>query len=145
MSGIDAPPINELLAEKETGLAKLPWILFFNSLFEGDVGETWSPSFVNLTEVGGSPTYEARYYRINQTFCFFYITLTPVTNTSAVAGTTYIDNFPLTFQHDSACWVVAGGTGTIAGHIVSATNRIYVPAWSAVTIPLTIVGIGAAR
>lgn len=139
----DPPPINEVLAEKN-GLPKLPWILFFNQLFEGDFGTEFSPTFVNLTEVG-TPTITGRYHQINHQFCFFYVTITPATSTSATAASTYIDNFPLTFQADSVCFAVAGGSGGGTGHIVSSTNRIYVPAWTAVAVPLTIIGMGVCR
>lgn len=140
---IDPPPINEILAE-QNGLPKLPWILFFNDVFEGDAGTEFVPVFQNLTTVG-TPEITGRYYRINQQFVFFTVQIDPATSTSATAGTTYIENFPLTFQSDSACWAVSGGVGDGPGHIVASTNRIYVPGWSAVTIPLTVIGIGVAR
>lgn len=140
---INPPPINELLAEGN-GLPKIPWILFFNQLFEGDPGTEWAPTFVNLG-VSGSPQITGRYYRLNQRFCVFYITITPNGgNTTSTAGATYCDNFPLQFSLDSVCWAVSGGLGDGPGHIVAATNRIYTPAWAAVTVPLTVVGFGVA-
>lgn len=139
---VDPPPITEVLAE-QNGLPKLPWILFYNALFEGDAGSSFTPTFQNLTTVG-TPDITGRYYRINQQFCFFTVVVDPATSTTSTAATTYIDNFPLTFQSDSACFAVSGGAGAV-GHIVSATNRIYTPAWAAVTVPVTIVGIGVAR
>lgn len=140
---LDPPPINEIVIE-QNGLAKLPWILFFNNVFEGDSGTAWTPEFTNLTTVG-TPQITGRYYRINQNLCFFWIEIIPDTSTTSTAGTTYCGNFPLQFQHDSACWAVSGGVGDGPGHIVSTTNRIYTPGWSAVTVPLTVIGIGAAR
>lgn len=140
---VDPPPINEILTE-QNGLPKLPWILFFNNVFEGDSGTEFVPTFQNLTIVG-TPEITGRYYRLNQQFVYFTVEITPATSTSATAGTTYIDNFPLTFQADSACWALSGGVGDGPGHIVSSTNRIYVPSWAAVTVPLTVIGIGVAR
>ena len=139
----DPPPINEILAEKN-GLPKLPWILFFNQLFEGDFGSNFAPEFENLTTVG-DPTITGHYHKLNNQFCFASITITPSTSTTAVAGSTYIKNFPLTFESDSVCFAVAGGVGGGVGHIVSTTNRIYVPAWSAVAVPVTIIALGVAR
>jgi len=97
-----------------------------------------------LTEVG-TPEIEGRYYRLNKYLTFFHVNITPATSTTATAGTTYIDNYPVNFTNDGVCWAVSGGLGAAAGHIVANTNRIYVPAWSAVTVPLTVIGVGEAQ
>lgn len=131
-------PIIEPVIE-ESGLPTIPWISFFNSLYEGDSGEVWSPEFTNLTTVG-TPTITGSYYRIGQFLTYFRITVTPATSTTSTAGTTYVGNFPLTFAGDGACLAVSGLLGGSAGMIDRASNRIYVPAWSAVTVPLSIVG-----
>lgn len=139
---IQSPPIYERIAGDD-GKATLPWILFMNQIFSGDSGDAWTPTFVSLTEVG-TPTIVGRYYKISQYLTAFRALVTPATSTTAVAGTTYIDNYPLSFTNDGVCFAVSGGLGSV-GHIVSANNRIYVPAWSAVTVPLTIIGFGEAR
>ena len=140
---VQSPPIYEPLAQ-EDGKPRIPWVLFFNQLFEGDAGNDWSPTFTDLT-VSGTPTITGRYYRIGRNLVFFHVNIIPATSTTATAGTTYIDNFPLQFNNDSVCWAVTGGLGDGPGHIVSSSNRVYVPSWSAVTVPLTIIGMGEAK
>lgn len=138
MSSINNPPIFTPVVEND-GKSSIPWALFFNQLFEGDTGTAWTPTFQGLTVVT-PPTISARYYRISRRICLFRVTLGTPTNTSATAGTTYIDNFPLTITNDGFCIAVSGNLGGNAGHVVASTNRIYVPAWTTVTVPLTIVG-----
>lgn len=141
---IEAPPITDQLAETN-GLAKLSWILFFNSLFEGDGGNTFAPNFVSLGSTG-APTITGRYFRLNQRFCVFFVTITPATDTTSTAATTYIDNFPLRFTTDSVCFAGTGsGAVQAIGGIRAADNRIYTPGWSAVTTALTVVGFGVVQ
>jgi hypothetical protein len=132
-------PIYEPVVSQD-GIATIPWISFFNSVFEGDSGEVWSPEFTNLTAVG-TPTITGSYYRIGQFLTYFRITINPATSTTSTAGTTYVGNFPLTLAGDGACLAVSGLLGGSSGMVDRASNRIYVPAWSAVTVPLSIVGI----
>lgn len=136
---IDPPPTYDQLTDEE-GKTKLSWLLFFDALFRGDQGDVWTPTFQNLTEVG-TPTITGKYYKIGS-LTFFSVLIVPGTNTSATAGTTYIDNYPLPFTADGACWAMSGNVGDGPGHIVASNNRIYTPGWTTVTIPLTIIGIG---
>lgn len=138
-----APPIYELLAEKD-GKATLPWILFFNKIFTGDSGVDWTPTFTSLTQTG-VPTITGRVYKLSDAISFFRVRIVPATDTSSVAGTTYINNMPVTATADGICFAVSGLVGTTAGMYDSATNRVYVPAWTAVTVPLTIIGIVEAK
>jgi len=138
----DPAPIQEQVID-EKGFPTLPWVLFFTGIFNGDAGTSWSPTFTSLTTVG-TPTFDAKYYRLSQSIVYFRITITPSTDTTSVAGTTYIDNFPLTFRADGICFAVSGGLGSASGQVVASNNRIYVPAWTAVTVPLTIVGLAEA-
>lgn len=138
MTTIKEPPIYEELAESD-GKPKLPWILFFNSLFNGDTGTAWAPAFTNLAQTG-VPTITGRVYKLGRSLAYFSIRIAPSTDTSSTAGTTYVNNFPLTLSADGACLAISGLLGTNAGMCDSATNRIYVPSWSAVTVPLTVVG-----
>jgi hypothetical protein len=140
---ISPPPIRDVIAD-QNGLARVSWLSFFNDIYEGDAGTEWTPTFVGLT-ISGTPQFQGRYYRINQNIVFFTARITPATNTSSVAETTYIDNFPLSFLDDGICFAVRGGAGTNSGHIISANNRIYTPAWLTVTTPITVVGLGVAR
>lgn len=139
---MQAPPVIEKLSD-ENGLATLPWVLYFDQSYRGDAGTTWTPAFTSLATVG-TPTITGRYYRLSRYLTAFFVVITPATSTTSVAGTTYINNFPLVFKGDGVCWSVSGGLGANAGHIVASTNRIYVPAWSAVTVPLTVIGFGEA-
>lgn len=144
MSTIKAPPIYEPLFEasppgqQEEPIAALPWILFFNSLFIGDAGTAWNPLFSNLTEVG-VPTITGVYYQLGK-ICYFRVKIVPATSTSSTAGTTFINNFPLTMKGDGANIAVSGLLGSNPGMCDQASNNIYVPSWSAVTVPLSIVG-----
>ncbi|NCC41693.1 MAG: hypothetical protein EOM21_20215 [Gammaproteobacteria bacterium] len=139
---VQPPPIYEALADDQ-GKAKLAWTLFFSQMFDGDAGTDWSPLFTDLTTVG-APTITGRYYRLSKYLTFFRVLITPSTSTTSTAGTTYIGNFPLSFSNDGIVFAVSGGIGDGPGHIVAASNRIYVPGWSAVTVPLTVIGIGEA-
>ena len=136
---ISPPPIVDELVD-DNKKAKMSWSLFFNAMYNGDSGEAWTPTFVSLTEVG-TPIITGRYYQISNYLTLFNITITPSTSTSATAGTTYMDNFPLNFTGDGIVFAVSGGLGSGSGHIISSTNRVYVPAWSGVTVPLTLIGI----
>jgi len=137
-----SPPIYEKVVNDEVKMT-LPWILFMNQMFDGDVGASWTPNFVNLTTVG-TPTVSSKYYKLSKYLTFFRITITPATSTTSTAGTTYIDNYPIDFKSDGVVFAVSGGLGGSPGHIIGSSNRIYVPAWSAVTVPLTLIGIAEA-
>lgn len=140
MPKISPPPIQNQLSEEGTGFPTLPWILFFNSIFTGDTGTNFtSVTYANLTVVG-TPVITGTYYRIGQ-FIRFAIVIDPQGgNTSAVAGTTYF-NLPFDVLVDDACFAVSGLLGTVTGMIDSTTNRCYPPAWTTVTVPLTITGM----
>lgn len=129
------------------GMANLSWILFFNQLFQGDAGDAWVPNFRNLTIVGGVPTVNGRVYQISRYLSFFVANLicAPGGNTSAVAGTTLIDNFPLRAQGNGVCFAVSGLLGAVPGMVDFDTNGIYVPTWNLVTVPITILGIVEAK
>lgn len=138
---LESPPINDVLME-QNGLPRIPWILFFSSIFEGDGGTEFTPIFSGLGSTG-TPTLTGRYYRVNQRLCFFFITITPATDTTSTAATTYVSNFPLTFARDSVCFAGTGsGAVQAIGGIRASDNRIYPPAWTSVTTPITLVGFG---
>lgn len=132
--GIQPPP-NFELALDEGGKFRMAWKLFFQQLFNGDNGTAWSPTFTNLTVVG-TPTITGMYFKLGQ-FAIAEITITPSTSTTAVAGTTYCD-FPLIMQANGICFAVADNTGSNSGMCTASVNRIYVPAWTGVTTPVTI-------
>lgn len=143
MAKIPPPPLQDPILDAD-GNTSLAWALFFERLYQGDRGNDWTPNFVNLTQ-SGAPTITGRYYRLSDRMAYFSIRIVPGTNTSATAGTTYVDNFPLKFIQDGACNAVSGLLGSQAGMIDANTNRIYVPAWSSVTVPLVVCGMGEVR
>lgn len=141
---LDPPPINEIVTE-QNGLLRLAWVLYMNQLFEGDAGTEWTPTFISLGSTG-TPTITGRYYRINQKICLFFVTITPSTDTTSTAATTYISNFPLTFTTDSVCFAGTGsGAVQAIGGIRASDSRIYTPGWSAVTTPITVVGFSTVQ
>jgi len=137
-------PITQQIVDS-SGLPTLPWVTFFNQTFLGDAGQAWTPNFVSLTQVGGNATITGRFYRVSRYLVYFRVDVTPVTSTSAVAGTTYIDNLPLAPTSNGFCTIVAGTTGGAIGIVRASDNRIYVPAWTAVTGTVTVLGICEAQ
>jgi hypothetical protein len=133
------PPIYSPVVD-ETGVAELPWVLYFNQIFTGDTGTDWTPTFTSLTTVG-TPTIKGSYYKIIQGIAYFRVDIVPATSTSSTAGTTFINNFPLVFKNNGVCFALSGLLGSNAGQCLAGTKQIYVPSWSAVTVPLTIVGM----
>lgn len=134
------PPLYDVIINDDKK-ANLNWTIFFQGVSDGDVGTDWTPTFVNLT-TSGSPTATGRYYQISKYLTYFKVLISPNGgNSSATAGSTYIDNFPLPFGGDGIVFAVSGNLGDGPGQIVASSNRIYVPSWSAVTLPLTIIGI----
>lgn len=135
---VNPAPITNPVVD-QGGLPTLPWTLFFNQSFEGDSGNVWEPNFVGLT--GTTSEIIGRYYQISQYLSYFTINITPDGNTSGVAGTTYIDNFPLTFANDGFNTIISGTAGGSIGVNQRSSNRIYSPAWTNVSSPLTIIGM----
>lgn len=137
------PPKTETLIDDDK-FATLNWLAFFEDLAVGDTGTAWTPNFVGLTEVGGTATKTGRYWRLSNNLAYFRIVITPVTNTSATAGTTYCDNFPLVITAAGANATISGFTAALAG-TTSADKRIYTASWTTITSPITIVGIVEVR
>ncbi len=134
---VSPPPIYESLAE-QNGKPRLPWILFFNELFLGDTGTSFTPVFNGLTIVG-TPSITGKYYRDGR-FIDWWVKIVAATSTSSTAGTTYIETLPFVMTTDAPCFAVTGTTGFAAGVCQASSNRIYVPAWTTVTTLLTITG-----
>ena len=130
-------PVRDKMVD-ETGNVRTSWILYFQGLTDGDPGNKWTPIPTNLTQVG-TPTITGNYYE-NAGYTDFWITIKPGTNTSATAGTTYFA-LPFDAKVDAPCFAVAGLTGgNTIGMVEAATNRCYPPAWTTVSVPLTISG-----
>jgi hypothetical protein len=140
---LEPPPINNPIMQSEDGRATIPWAQFFDQSWRGDAGKAWNPVFTNLTQVGAA-TITGRYYKLSQYLVFFKVTITPATSVSSTAGTTYCD-FPVTMQGNGACLSVGNLLGGGSGMCDASSNRIYIPALSAVNYPVTIVGMVEAR
>lgn len=144
-----SPPPLQIPVSQENAARKqevaLPWADFFNNMWAGDSGEAWTPNFTGLTVVA-PVTITGTFARISNSLVFFSILLDPTGggSVSATAGTTYAEGFPLQFLRDTGCLGVSGGLGGLPGHVVAGTNRIYIPAISGATVPVTICGIGFA-
>lgn len=143
MSNLAPPPIQEAMIDQD-GFPSVPWIMFFNSVFQGDYGTDWTPVFDSLTSVG-TPTITGNYKLVSRQLVFFRITVTPSTSTTATSGTTAVTNFPMTFSNHGIVFAVANNSGTNSGMVNATDNKIYVPSWSAVTTPVTIIGLAEAR
>lgn len=139
---INPPPLYDI-AVQNNGKLSSRWSVFIDDLYRGDAGTLWTPTFQSLT-VTGAPTITGKYFRISDYLKYFTITIEPSTDTTSTAGTTYCDNFPLTIASDGACLAVGGVLGLDSGIVDAGTNRIYPPAWTAVTVPVTIIGIAEA-
>lgn len=137
---LQPPPTQEVLAEQETGFATLPWLLFFNQTFNGDAGNSWTPTFTSLGATG-TPTITGRYFKLSKSIGVFWVRVTPGTDTTSTAGTTYINNFPLTMNADGFCVALSNNLGSSSGHVVASNGRIYTPGWIALTTPVQVVGL----
>lgn len=135
------PPLYERIVDK-SGIATSAWTLFFQALSNGDSGIAWTPSFVNLSSTG-TPSFSGKYYKLTKKIIFFRAVVTPSTNTSSTAGTTYINNFPLNMAEDGFVLGVAGdaGLGTGLGVAASGSGRIYTPTWTNATVPVKLIGM----
>lgn len=138
MSSVKPPPVYDQLIDEQQK-AKLSWVLFFNQLYQGDIGTSFTPTFTNLTTVG-TPTVVGKYFQIGR-ICLFVVNITPATSTTSTAGTTYFTGLPLNMKSNGFCVAVSGLLGSSSGMCDRASQRVYVPAWSAVTVELTVIGI----
>jgi len=140
LSNRTQPPIQHPVTD-EGNRATMPWALFFNFLFSGDIGTSWTPIFENLA-VTGTPVYEGRYILLTSNLAFFRINVNPNGgNSTSTAGSTAINNFPLPFSQNGICFAVSGYTGSNAGMVDAATRKIFVPSWTSVSVGLTIIGL----
>lgn len=133
------PPKTEPLIDDDK-FSTLNWLAFFEDVANGDLGTAWTPTFVGLTETGGTATITGTYWRLTNSVAYFRIVITPVTSTSAVNGTTYCDNFPLNITA-AGLTVSLNGFSAILSGATSADKRIYTATWTGITSPVTIVGI----
>ena len=135
---VQPAPITQPVID-QNGLPTLPWTLFFNQNYNGDAGNDWEPTITSLT--GSTSSVTGRYYRLSQVVVYLRVVITPSGNTSSTAGTTFIGNFPLTFAADGFNTVVSGSAGGAIGMNRQSDNRILLPGWTNISVPLTILGI----
>lgn len=140
---LKTPPIKwKMLSDNDE--LELPWITFFDQVYNGDAGDAWTPTFQSLGSTG-TPTITGRYYRISQYILYFNILVTPATDTTSTAGTTYVDNLPVTAYNNGICMTISNNLGGAIGMVNATNNRIYTPAWTSVTTPINIIGLVEAR
>lgn len=139
---LDPPPLQQSILEKNGDINFL-WSLFFNQSYQGDAGISWTPNIISLSSSGGSPAIVGWVYKISQYLAYFRVNVIPADggNTSSVAGTTYIDNFPYVLTGDGVCANLSGHLGGSLGACEKATGKIWIPAWTTVGNPVTVVGI----
>lgn len=146
MSIYNPPPTYQQIVDTDEqlpqakGKATQPWIIWANNVVSGDPGELWTPTFSGLTEVG-TATKTGLYYIISNSLVYFRITITPATSTSSTAGTTYVDNFPLTITSPATFGVVAGNANAALGTTSVSGNKLYTPTWSALTGMIVLAGL----
>lgn len=138
MARVELPPQTEPLID-ENKLPTLNWIAYLSGLSTGDTGTIWTPTFTGLTETG-TATKTGVLYRISDKLAMFRITITPATDTSATAGTTYCNNFPLTITNAGFCVTLSDYTAAING-VTASNRRIYTATWTTITTPITLVGL----
>lgn len=136
---INPPPIY-MPVGGDDGKATTQWVLFFNQMFTGDTGNDWTPNFVSLGSTG-TPTFSGRYYKLSSGLIYFTAVVTPATDTTSTAGTTYIKDLPFTILRDGTCLAAAANVGGFNGMCTAATNRIYVPAWTSAVTAVTVTGL----
>lgn len=125
----------------EKGIPSIAYLTFFDNLARGDQGTEFTPTITNLTSVG-TPTLSGRYFYVAG-LVYFRVTITPATNTSSSAGSTYM-TFPLTLQSDGSCTAIGASVASI-GFCNSADNKVYFPTWTTVATKITITGLVEAK
>jgi len=95
---------------------------------------TWTPSFTSWTFTGGSPTTTARYAKIGK-MVYWSLDITPVTNMSSTAGTSYITGLPYAPGYSSeAVWSNLNTNTGVGNAPVLTSGRIHGVNLSAVTV-----------
>lgn len=128
MTNVTAPPLEDNIVDQVLK-ANASYAAFFENMYLGDVGNAFTPTFVNLS-VSGELTTTGRYYRLSDRWYIITATISSTDTTTATAGSTYISNFPLTLLNDGLTFAIVG-TGVSASAAQAANNRLYAPGWGA--------------
>ena len=100
---------------------------------------TFTPVANGLTNVGGAPTLVGKYTRVGDRV-FYTIKITPVTNTSCVANTTYFTGLPYTQADQDVCFSSSQLISQGAGVGVMAGGQVSPASWTNATYPVAISG-----
>ncbi len=116
------------------------WQKWFNLLWNNSAANTinWTPSFTGLT---GAATITGAYNRIGG-LLYFQALITPDISTTAVLGSTYINNLPFASTAFGVLTAINTSSRVVigTGQIDALTSNAYVPGWTAVTDPISITG-----
>jgi hypothetical protein len=88
---------------------------------------TWTPTWVSLTVVSGTPTYTSTYTRIGRTV-YFSVYITGGGFVTSVANTTYISNLPFTAAGNHVCNTANGVVGTYGSGLIQNAN-VFTPSF----------------
>lgn len=103
----------------------------------------FSPAFTDLTLSGGDFTVSGRYYT-DRNLLFFQVLLTPdgSATSSSTAGTTYLNNLPVTVAAHGPVTVVNYTTKAVIGTSIAdaGTSNAYLPTWSGLNATILIFG-----
>lgn len=145
MAKTQPPPTYDMMMSVNTGKVTPSWNIFFDQLFKGDQGQSFSPTFSGLTYTGAAPTLTGTYYQLSTKVCKFNIVIVPSSgNSTTMAAGGYVSNFPLRFSVDDACFVCTNAPSVATGVCDSTNNRILLPTWTTITSKITISGTAIA-
>ncbi len=146
MSIFNEPPTFNAVVDQGLKATYL-WALWANNVAYGDAGTGWTPAFTGLTSAGGTPTITGVYYLISNSLVYFRVIITPASGgtTTSVAGTTYMNNFPLTVLAPAGFSTIAGNASAALGTTNASNNNFYTPAWTALTGQVILSGIVEAQ
>lgn len=138
MTVLSPPPIYDPISDDDGKVSK-SWALFFNSIYNGDQGTAWTPVATSLGTTG-TPVLTGIIYQVSKKLSVFRILITPATNTTSTAGTTYFTGLPVTVLANGFCTAQSSNLGDPTGEVTTA-GRIYTPAWTNITVPVTVTGL----
>ena len=134
----NSPPVNDKIVD-DKGMVTASWAEHFYKISRGDQGTAFTPVATSLGSTG-TPTLTGIYYKISSKLVYFRILVTPATNTSSTAATTYFTGLPVTLAANGFCTAEWSNIADI-GQCTATGNRIYTPTWTNITVPVTVSGV----